>query len=74
MKPITIQYQSYDKGIFNFAKRAMNQATINNRMVLATKEGEEIIIYPNDNWNKVLIAIKAMFLKLEIQVLRKALN
>jgi hypothetical protein len=42
------------ESIFKLAKRAIENATIYNKIVLV----RETLIYPNDNFNQVMVALK----------------
>lgn len=68
-KQFTVQYQSYDKTIYNFCRRVINQATLNNRVIVAKRGDFECLVYPNDNWENALKALKIIALKFQVSEL-----
>jgi hypothetical protein len=71
MKPITIA-KNHKETLFDAAKRASNQATINNRIV-EFKDGEyTCLVYPNDILNSIIKAFKRIALMIEISRLESA--
>ena len=54
MKPLTL-HAKIKETLFNLARRAINQASVYNKLVLVN---ERVIIYPEDNINQVLVALK----------------
>lgn len=65
MKPITIT-KNHKETLFDAAKRAANQATINNRIV-EFKDGEySCLVYPYDVINNIIKAFKRIALMIEI--------
>jgi hypothetical protein len=57
--------------IVEFARRAMGQADIMaNKVIRAIYQGNITLVYPNDNYNKVVQAIKLNDMMAQLQVLR----
>lgn len=66
MKPITIT-KARKETLFDAAKRASNQATLNNRIV-EFKDGKyTCLVYPYDIINNVIKAFKRIALMIEIE-------
>jgi hypothetical protein len=73
MKPITVTKKS-DETLLDASKKAINQATINNRTVIFQDGNYTCLVYPNDVLEKVMKAFKRIALMIEIAYLesRKA--
>jgi replicative superfamily II helicase len=56
-KPITIQAEKKES-IAMASRRAMKNADANNRIVSLVFDGGETLVYPNDQPNKVMKAVK----------------
>jgi len=68
MKPLQITAK-LKESIFNLAKRAIDNATVYNKLVVVN---DEVIIYPNDNFNSAMIALKFNQLNNTIKSLKQA--
>lgn len=73
MKPITITKNNKET-IFDASKRAINQATLNNRIVNFIDGKYSCLVYPYDVINNVIKAFKAIALSIEIEALEAKLN
>ena len=73
MKPIIIT-KNHKETLFDAAKRASNQATINNKIV-EFKDGEyTCLVYPNDILSSIIKAFKRIALMIEISRLENAMK
>lgn len=72
MKPITITKNNKET-IFDASKRAINQATLNNRIVSFVDGAYSCLVYPYDAMNNVIKALKAIAIKIEIDALEAKL-
>jgi len=73
MKPITITKKNKES-LFDAAKRATNQATLNNRIVEFIDGKYTCLVYPYDIVNNVVKAFKKIALMIEIEILEKKLS
>lgn len=69
MKPLTIT-KKYKESLFDTAKRAVNQATINNKIVEYVDNGISCLVYPYDTMNNVIKYFKRIELLGEINRLQ----
>jgi hypothetical protein len=65
MKPITIAKNTKET-LLDAAKRATNQATLNNKIVIFQDGNYSILVYPYDIMGNVIRAIKRIALMIEI--------
>jgi hypothetical protein len=68
MKPITISKASKET-LLDAAKRATNQATLNNKIVIFQDGNYSCIVYPYDVIGNVIKALKKIALMIEIAAL-----
>lgn len=73
MKPLTIAKNNKET-LLDAAKRASNQATLNNRIVTFQDGNYSILVYPYDILNNIIRGIKAMVLMAEIAALEAQLS
>jgi hypothetical protein len=73
MKPITITKNSKET-LFDAAKRAANQATLNNRIVQFQDGEYTCLVYPYDIINNIIKAFKRIALMIEISRLENAMK
>jgi hypothetical protein len=73
MKPITITKNSKET-LLDAAKRAANQATLNNRIVQFQDGEYSCLVYPYDVLNNIVKAIKRIALMIEINRLESSLK
>jgi hypothetical protein len=72
MKPITITKNTKET-LSDAAKRASNQATLNNRIVIFQDGNYSCLVYPYDIINNIIKALKRIALMVEINRLEKEL-
>ena len=65
MKPITIAKNTKET-LLDAAKRATNQATLNNKIVIFQDGNYSCLVYPYDIINQVIRSIKKIALMIEI--------
>jgi len=73
LRPIKITASIKD-GLFNSAKRAINNAYCNNIIVQLVIDGIDCLVYPNDDAIKVIEHIKTLILEKKISQLKSALG
>ena len=73
MKPITIT-KNQKETLFDAAKRASNQANLNNKIVSFQDGKYSILVYPNDVITNVMKALKRIALMIEIAALEAKLS
>jgi hypothetical protein len=73
MKPITIT-KNHKETLFDAAKRAANQATLNNRIVQFQDGEYTCLVYPYDIINNIIKAFKRIALMIEISSLENAMK
>lgn len=73
MKPITITKNNKET-LFDAAKRASNQATLNNRIVQFFDGEYSILVYPYDILTNVMKALKRIALMIEISRIEAQLS
>ena len=73
MKPITITKNNKET-LFDAAKRATNQATLNNKIVQFQDGNYSCLVYPYDIITNVMKALKQIALMIEIEILEQKLS
>lgn len=73
MKPITITKNNKET-LFEAAKRASNQATLNNKIVNFVDGKYSCLVYPYDVINNIIKAFKSIALMMEIEALEAKLS
>jgi hypothetical protein len=73
MKPLTITKNNKET-LLDAAKRASNQATLNNSIVTFQDGNYSILVYPYDILNNIIRGIKTMALMTEIAALEAQLS
>jgi hypothetical protein len=73
MKPITIS-KGFKETLSDAAKRASNQATLNNKIVIFQDGEYSCLVYPYDIVNNVIKALKRIALMIEINRLESAMK